>query len=112
MTYKNVLDTAKRLDRAQRDVDRKSAQRQSMTLDGSTAKRRAAASDALTVACFERDRLIDDLHAELVDAGICEPKPPEFYAQRQISHSAGHGHRIDFLYRPKLPRVVADMEAI
>lgn len=102
--YQELLNCAKALHKAEADVQKKSDKIYSMTFENTTTKRRAAASDALTYACFFRDKAIDKLHCELVDCFLVEPKPVEEYEPRQITHNAGFGHTIQFKYHPPKPK--------
>lgn len=67
-----------------------------------TRTRLAAFNDRLTGACFDRDKLIDDLHADLVDARLCPIKSD--YSTRNLTHTHGLGHTYGFKYTPKIPK--------
>ena len=53
-------------------------------------------------AAFDVKVKTDDLHADLVDAGLCEMK--ERYEQRELRQSSGLGHVYRAAYLPKIPK--------
>jgi len=96
-----VLESTKKVIKALKDKNKKSDSYRAMGFNTHTQSQRAKASDRLTDACFEFDRAMDDLHADLVDADLAAAK--DSYDTRQITHSAGFGHSYTFPYTPKIP---------
>lgn len=101
MKYDNLLTLVKRL--SQQQVKAERAHSASGLTHGLTPARRARLHDKATAECFERDKLLDLVHCELVNVGLCEPHPVEEYEPREISQGAGLGHSIKFLYEPPKP---------
>lgn len=106
MKYKALLDAVKKLHQIEVKVSRISDQYKEAFDNGASTKRLAALSDRLTSECWERDRQLDVVHCELVNAGITEPKPPDEYEPREIRQSAGFGHSINLLYYPPKPNCI------
>ena len=90
--------------KAEKDVEKKSDKYAEMDTYNTTTRRRAGASDKLTRACFERDKLQDDLHADLINAKLTKANSKESYETRQITHSHGFGHTYTTKYTPKSPK--------
>ena len=65
-------EVEKRLEKAQRDVEKKSDRLRKMDIYNSTRKKRSTARTALALACEERDRW--DRRLQLVDEWIKEMK--------------------------------------
>lgn len=86
--------------------DKASQKFSDMGLADYTITRRAAASDKLVSLCQEVDRNTDNLHADLVDAGLAPLNELENYKTRMISVAAGFGHRLDIKYTPKQPKAI------
>lgn len=101
MKYNHLLTLVKRLNQQQQKAERANAA--SGTGGDITASRRARLSDRATTECWERDKLRDLVHCELVNVGLCDPHPIEEYAPREIRQSAGLGHSINLLYEPPKP---------
>ncbi|WP_169975882.1 hypothetical protein [Campylobacter sp. RM16191] len=62
----------------------------------------AKISDKLGDYAFDVKVKTDNLHADLVDADLCEMK--EAYEQRELRQNAGLGHVYTFAYAPKVPQ--------
>lgn len=102
--YQSVLDSCKNLLACDKRRMKLSASYHAMSPQTHTTRRRAAASDRLTDACFELDKAKDLLHKNLVDAGLESPRDRESYETRLLSHACGFGHSITFKYTPPLPK--------
>jgi len=105
--YTAVLEAAKSLLKAEKDRKKKSDKYRDMDIYQTTATRRASASDRLTNACFALDEAKDWMHKTLVDARLTKAHPIEHYATREITQSAGLGHKINLKYTPPLPNCYA-----
>lgn len=103
MKYDKLLEAVKKLHAAQRRADKASENYHAARKQEASANRKAALSDKLVIECWERDKLLDLVHCELVNSGIAEPKDETAYAPQEITQSAGHGHSIKFLYHPPKP---------
>lgn len=106
MRYDKLLEAVKKLHAAQRRADKASENYHLARKQEASANRKAALSDKLVIECWERDKLLDLVHCELVNAGIAEPKDETAYAPREITQSAGHGHSVKFLYHPPRPESI------
>lgn len=103
MKYHKLLETVKKLNAVQLRVERASENHRNAYGMNVSTKRKAALSDKLVSECWERDKLLDLVHCELVNSGIAEPKPDSEYLPREITQNAGHGHSISLLYHPPKP---------
>lgn len=103
-----VLKSLKELLKAEKDVAKKNDNSANMDIDNTTASRRAKARDNLTSACQYRDKIRDNLHADLVDADLTDLREVEFYRGRVITVSCGHGHTNELKYIPKTPKRLAN----
>lgn len=103
MKYKKLLEAVKKLDQLQNKVEKASERYKQANDSGASTKRKAALSDKLVAECWERDKQLDIVHCELVNANLADPKPAEEYEPREITQSAGYGHSISTLYCPPKP---------
>lgn len=101
--YEEVVNAAKLLLKAEKEVKKKSERRSSMSRETHTIRAIALVTDNLTDACWQRDKAIDVLHKYLADAHLTSPKPKEDYEERIIEHTHGAGHTYKFKYAPPLP---------
>lgn len=106
MKYDKLLEAVKKLHAAQRRADKASENYHAARKQEASANRKAAFSDKLVLECWERDKALDLVHCELVNAGIAEPKDETAYAPQEITQSAGHGHNVKFLYHRPKPQCV------
>ncbi len=104
VNLEQCLQSLKELIKVKKEVIKKSDKYRDMDIWETSSARRAAASDALTRACESRDKKEDDLHADLVDADLCDPKSTDSYETRIINVSCGLGHSMGLKYTPKLPK--------
>lgn len=103
MKYKNLLDAVRKLNALQIKAEKSSDAYKATFDNNATPSRKATASDRAVSDCWERDKQLDIVHCELVNAGLVEPKPLAEYEPREIEQSAGHGHSVSLLYHPPKP---------
>lgn len=101
MKYNNLLTIVKRLNQQQAKAER--ANSAAGGSQGMTSAQRARLSDKSTIESWERDKILDLLHCELVNLGLCDAKEAEDYEPREIVQSAGLGHSTRMLYSPPKP---------
>lgn len=106
MKYKNLLDAVRKLNAMQNKAEKSSEAYKATFDNNATPARKAAASDRAVSDCWERDKQLDVVHCELVNAGLADPKLIADYEPREIQQSAGHGHSINMLYYPPKPDCV------
>lgn len=97
-----VLSSVKALIKAKKDYEKLSDKYSKIDFREMSRSQRARANERLGDAAFDVKVKTDDLHADLVDAGLCEMK--ECYEQRELGQSAGLGHVYRAAYLPKIPK--------
>ncbi|WP_314069999.1 hypothetical protein [Campylobacter showae] len=97
-----ALTSLKALIKAKKDYERLSDKYANTNYREQTRSQRARINERLGDAAFDVKVKTDDLHADLVDAGLCEMK--ERYEQRELGQSAGLGHVYRAAYLPKIPK--------
>ena len=82
-----ALESLKALIKAKKDYEKLSAKYANVSFRDVTRSQRARINERLGDAAFDVKVKTDNLHADLVDAGLCEMK--ERYEQRELGQSAG-----------------------
>lgn len=108
--YENIKHTLNLLIKAKKKQQKFSDAHASLDIFKNTRTQLANASDRHNQASEEVHRLIDDMHAVLVDAGFAELKELDAYKTTMISRQCGLGHSIRMKYTPKLPKIVQEYE--
>ena len=85
-----ALESLKALIKAKKDYEKLSTKYANVSFKDVTRSQRVRISNRLGDAAFDVKVKTDNLHADLVDAGLCEMK--ERYEQRELRQSAGLGH--------------------
>ncbi|EAJ1232611.1 hypothetical protein YY92_08300 [Campylobacter fetus] len=94
--YEQALESLKRLIKAEKEIAKKQERRSK--IDRNNYKSFEKIQLSIENSNLERIRLFDDLHADLVDAGLCEMR--ESYETRQYSSNSGFWTE---KYIPKVP---------
>lgn len=96
-----LIKAAKALESAQKAFEKRSLAAREVDMSMS-AKAIGKAGAEMHWAGMHVETCWDNLHAAAVDLGLCDPKPPECYAERV--HKWGHMHGA--AYQPKKPRCI------
>ena len=97
-----VLSSVKALLKAKKDYEKLSNKYSKIDFREVSRSQRARSNERLGDAAFDVKVKTDNLHADLVDAGLCEMK--ERYEQRELGQSSGLGHVYRAAYLPKIPK--------
>lgn len=97
-----VLSSVKALIKAKKDYEKLSDKYSKIDFREVSRSQRARINERLGDAAFDVKVKTDNLHADLVDAGLCEMK--ERYEQRELGQSSGLGHVYRAAYLPKIPK--------
>ena len=103
-----VLESLKALIKAKKDYEKLSAKYANVSFKDVTRSQRARINERLGDAAFDVKVKTDNLHADLVDAYLCDMK--ERYEQRELGQSAGLGHIYRAAYLPKVPKRYKELE--
>lgn len=103
-----ALESLKALIKAKKDYEKLSAKYANVSFKDVTRSQRVRISNRLGDAAFDVKVKTDNLHADLVDAGLCEMK--ERYEQRELRQSAGLGHIYHAAYLPKVPKRYKELQ--
>ena len=103
-----VLESLKALIKAKKDYEKLSAKYANVSFKDVTRSQRARINERLGDAAFDVKVKTDNLHADLVDASLCDMK--ERYEQRELEQSAGLGHIYRAAYLPKVPKRYKDLQ--
>jgi len=103
-----ALESLKMLIKAKKDYEKLSAKYANVSFKDVTRSQRARINERLGDAAFDVKVKTDNLHADLVDAGLCEMK--ERYEQRELGQSAGLGHIYRAAYLPKVPKRYKELQ--
>lgn len=96
-----MLKAARDLQSAQKAFERRSTAAREVDL--SMSERAIGKANAeMHWAGMHVETCWDNLHAAAVDLGLCDPKPPEGYAERVHKWGAMHSA----VYQPKRPRCI------
>lgn len=107
-----VQKSLNELIKAEKDYQKLSDKYNPSSCDYSQLKRsqQARISDKLGDYAFAVKVKTDNLHADLVDADLCEVK--EAYEQRELRQNAGLGHVYPFAYAPKVPQKYKQIQEV
>ena len=103
-----VLESLKALIKAKKDYEKLSAKYANVSFKDVTRSQRARINERLGDAAFDVKVKTDNLHADLVDAYLCDMK--ERYEQRELGQSAGLGHIYRAAYLPKVPKRYKELQ--
>ena len=103
-----ALASLKALIKAKKDYEKLSDKYVKVDYRELTRSQQARLNDRLSDAAFDVKVKADNLHADLVDANLCEMK--EFYEQRELRQGAGLGHVYHAAYLPKIPQKYKQMQ--
>lgn len=103
-----VLSSVKALIKAKKDYEKLSDKYSKIDFREVSGSQRARSNERLGDAAFDVKVKTDNLHADLVDAGLCEMK--ERYEQRELRQSAGLGHIYHAAYLPKVPKRYKELQ--
>ena len=103
-----ALESLKALIKAKKDYEKLSTKYANVSFKDVTRSQRARVNERLGDAAFDVKVKTDNLHADLVDAGLCEMK--ERYEQRELGQSAGLGHIYRAAYLPKVPKRYKELQ--